>query len=96
MINLFYFSGKIYYFFHVWQVKMNKSELVEKISEKIDLNRKETEVIVNTFFDCITDALSQGKKVELRGFGSFKIKKRKRSYVIIINKCNNCYEINKK
>ncbi|MBI5186973.1 MAG: integration host factor subunit beta [Nitrospinae bacterium] len=56
---------------------MTKAELVDKVSQKIDLNRKETEVIVNSFFDCITQALSDGKKVELRGFGGFRVKKRK-------------------
>lgn len=56
---------------------MTKAELVEKVSEKINLTRKETEVIVNSFFEYVTRALSQGEKVELRGFGSFRVKKRK-------------------
>lgn len=56
---------------------MTKAELIEKVAAKINLTRKETEIIVNTFFDCITEALSEGKKVELRGFGGFRVKKRK-------------------
>ncbi len=40
------------------------------------LTKKETETIVNTIFDNITDALSKGDKVELRGFGSFRIRHR--------------------
>lgn len=56
---------------------MTKAELVEKVAGKINLTKKETEIIVNAFFECITKALSEGKKVELRGFGGFRVKKRK-------------------
>lgn len=55
---------------------MTKAELVEKVSEKINLAKKDTEVIVNTVFNSITEALSRGDKVELRGFGSFRLRKR--------------------
>src|SRR5204863_7005525 len=41
-----------------------------------NLTKKETETIVNTIFDNITDALAKGDKVELRGFGSFRIRHR--------------------
>ena len=53
---------------------MTKAELVEKVSGKINLTKKQTEVVVNTVFQSITDSLSDGKKVELRGFGSFRIR----------------------
>lgn len=57
---------------------MTKVELVEMVSEKIDgLTKKQTETIVNTVFDSIKDALSAGDKVEVRGFGSFKIRDRR-------------------
>ena len=56
---------------------MTKAELVIKVAEKINLTEKETEVIVDSFFECITRALSEGEKVELRGFGSFRVKRRK-------------------
>ncbi len=55
---------------------MTKAELVEQVSEHIDLTKKQTEVIVNILFNSITEALSQGDKVELRGFGSFRIRNR--------------------
>ena len=55
---------------------MTKAELVEKVSDKIHLTKKQTELIVNTVFQSITDSLSDGKKVELRGFGSFRIRER--------------------
>jgi integration host factor subunit beta len=58
--------------------EMTKAELVEKVSEKVsDLTKKQTEIIVNTIFDSIKDALSTGDKIEIRGFGSFKIRTRK-------------------
>ena len=55
---------------------MTKAELVEKVAEKIQLTKKQTEAIVNTLLSCITEALSEGDKVELRGFGSFRIRNR--------------------
>ena len=58
------------------EVKMTKAELVEKVSEQINLTKKQTEIIVNTVFQSITASLSEGKKVELRGFGSFRIRER--------------------
>ena len=58
------------------ELKMTKAELVEKVSAQINLTKKQTEVVVNTVFQSITDSLSSGKKVELRGFGSFRIRER--------------------
>ncbi len=55
---------------------MTKAELVERVSADINLTKKHTEVIINILFKSITDALSHGDKVELRGFGSFRIRKR--------------------
>ncbi len=55
---------------------MTKAELVEQVSERLDLTKKQTEVIVNILFNSITEALSQGDKVELRGFGSFRTRHR--------------------
>ncbi len=57
---------------------MTRSELIEKVAEKLDgYTLKQTEIIVETFFESIKDALSRGEKVELRGFGNFRLKKRK-------------------
>jgi len=55
---------------------VTKAELIEKVSERVDLAKKDTEVIVNTVFDSIAAALSRNDKVELRGFGSFRMRKR--------------------
>jgi len=57
---------------------MTKAELVEKVSDKVNgLTKKQTEVIINTVFDSIKNALADGDKIEIRGFGSFKIRTRK-------------------
>ena len=56
---------------------MTRSELIEKVAEQIEgYTLKQTEIIVETFFDVIKDALANGDKVELRGFGNFRLKKR--------------------
>ena len=55
---------------------MTKAELIDEVSKLSNLTKKETETIVNTVFDNITDALAKGDKVELRGFGSFRLRKR--------------------
>lgn len=57
---------------------MTKAELIDKITErKPNLTRKQVEVIVNTVLDSIKDALSREDKVEIRGFGSFRIRYRR-------------------
>lgn len=53
---------------------MNKSELIKTLAEQSDVSMDEATLVVNTFFDCMKDALLQGDRVEIRGFGSFKIK----------------------
>jgi len=56
---------------------MTKSELIENLSfTDAGLNKKEAELIVNTIFDSISDALVSGDRVEIRGFGSFTIRER--------------------
>ncbi len=54
---------------------MTKSQLVGKLAEMIDgITQREAEVIVNTIFDSMKDALLGGKRIEIRGFGSIKVK----------------------
>ena len=56
---------------------MTKSELITKLVEQnLDLSRRDVERIVNCFFDTITKALSEGHRVELRGFGTFSVRHR--------------------
>jgi integration host factor subunit beta len=55
---------------------MTKAELVDTVSRASELTRKHSEVIVDAVFTSIIDALRKGDKIELRGFGSFRIRKR--------------------
>ncbi len=56
---------------------MNKSELIRSLAVERDINIDEATEIVTTFFDSMKDALKKGERVEIRGFGSFKIKEYK-------------------
>lgn len=57
---------------------MTKSVLIEKVSEKVEgLTRNQTEIVVDTVFDSIKKALMSGEKIEIRGFGNFRLKTRK-------------------
>lgn len=53
---------------------MNKSELIATLAEDSNISMDEAALVVNTFIDSIKDALASGDRVEIRGFGSFKMK----------------------
>ncbi|MBI4686272.1 MAG: integration host factor subunit beta [Nitrospirae bacterium] len=58
---------------------MTRSLLIEHVAEKVkdlNLSKKEVEVILETVFDNIKEALAKGDKVEVRGFGNFRLRKR--------------------
>lgn len=55
---------------------MTKAALVEEVARVADLTKKHSEVIVDTVFRSIIDALHRGEKIELRGFGSFRLRRR--------------------
>ena len=56
---------------------MIRSELVQKLCTDFpDLTQRELEVVVSAIFDSITDQLSKGGRVELRGFGAFSTRQR--------------------
>lgn len=57
---------------------MTKSELIDDIAlQTPEIQRRDVELIVNTILQTMTDALSQGQRIEIRGFGSFVPKLRK-------------------
>ncbi len=56
---------------------MVKSELIQKLSEKANLPPKIAEIAVNTVFNAMTEALIHGEGIEIRGFGSFKVREYK-------------------
>jgi integration host factor subunit beta len=55
---------------------MTKAELVDEVSTEAELTRKHSEVIVDAVFSSIVEALQRGDKIELRGFGSFRVRHR--------------------
>ena len=55
---------------------MNKNELINAVAERANLTKKDSEIAVSAVIDAITDALCDGDKVQLVGFGSFEVKKR--------------------
>lgn len=57
-------------------LQMTKAELVEEVSRVSELTKKHSEVIVDTVFRSIVQALQRGEKIELRGFGSFRLRQR--------------------
>ena len=56
---------------------MTKAELVDEVAHVVGLTKKQAETIVNIVFDSIVDSLRSGEKIELRGFGSFRLRSRK-------------------
>ncbi len=55
---------------------MTKAELVDEVGREATLTRKHSEVIVDAVFSTIALALQRGDKIELRGFGSFRVRRR--------------------
>ncbi len=53
---------------------MRKPELIDELAKATGLTKQESAGIVETVFECITAALVKENKVELRGFGSFKVR----------------------
>ncbi len=50
---------------------MTKADLINKIAEKANITRVKAEIVVNTIFDSMVDALMKDHRIEIRGFGSF-------------------------
>lgn len=55
---------------------MNKNELINAVAERANITKKDAEIAVSATFEAITDALCDGEKIQLVGFGSFEVKKR--------------------
>ena len=54
----------------------NKTELVNAVAEKADFSKKDADKAVAAVLDSITDALAQGDKVQIVGFGTFEVRAR--------------------
>ena len=55
---------------------MTKADLVDRVTSLGDLTRRDGEVIVDTMFEAVIEALKSGDKIEVRGFGSFRTRQR--------------------
>src|SRR5277367_5492756 len=55
---------------------MTKAELIEEVSQAVEMTRKDSEVIIEAIFDSVVHALRGGDKIEIRGFGSFRTRQR--------------------
>lgn len=56
---------------------MNKGELVDKVAEKAGVTKKQADAIITATFEAIQEAVANGDKVTLVGFGSFESRERK-------------------
>jgi integration host factor subunit beta len=56
---------------------MTKADLIDEVVRVSDMSKKHAEQIVNTVFSSIIEALKRNDKIELRGFGSFRVRKRR-------------------
>ena len=56
---------------------MTKSDLIERVAARLPhISKKDTETVVNTIFDSMSEALQRSDRIEIRGFGSFQVKTR--------------------
>jgi integration host factor subunit beta len=55
---------------------MTKADLVERVATEAEMTKKDAEQLVEIVFDSIIDSLNNGEKIELRGFGSFRVRER--------------------
>ena len=53
---------------------MNKAELIEKVSERVQIPSNAAKVVVDTIFDTMKESLEKGEGIEIRGFGSFVVR----------------------
>ncbi len=55
---------------------MTKADLVEIVAKEAEMTKKDVEHLVEIIFDSIVSTLNNGEKIELRGFGSFRVRER--------------------
>ena len=55
---------------------MTKADLVKKIAREAEMTKKDAEQLVEIIFESIVGSLNKGEKIELRGFGSFRVRER--------------------
>ena len=55
---------------------MNKAELIEAIASSTEMTKTDVDKVITSFVDVVTDALTKGEKVSLKGFGNFEVRER--------------------
>ena len=55
-------------------MSVTKSDLIEQLAESLKLQRSKAEQLINTMFDAMVEALQNGDRIEIRGFGSFEVR----------------------
>ncbi len=55
---------------------MNKTDLINTMAEKANISRKDTEAVLNAFIDTVQNAVKDGDKITLVGFGTFEARER--------------------
>ncbi len=55
---------------------MTKADIVDKVAAGTGLTKLETEAIIEGFFKTVIEALKEGRGIEIRGFGSYRVKKK--------------------
>ena len=55
---------------------MTKAELIERVPQATELTKRDAEQLIEIALECVIEALKRGEKVELRGFGSFRVRER--------------------
>ena len=53
---------------------MNKANLINKVSDRVNIPSNAAKVIVDTIFDTMRESLEKGERIEIRGFGSFVVR----------------------
>ena len=53
---------------------MNKANLINKVSDRVNIPSTAAKVIVDTIFDTMRESLEKGERIEIRGFGSFVVR----------------------
>ena len=53
---------------------INKSDIVQLLSENIDISMRKADMIVDKFFEILSETLSSGNRIEIRGFGTFEVR----------------------
>lgn len=59
---------------------MTKADIVERVASGTGLTKLETEAVIEGFLNTVIDALREGKGIEIRGFGSYRVKKKNARY----------------